>query len=85
MSWSAQEFATVSLGDERLNKRLIKLAEQLSAKPTESIPGVLRRFQWKSQDQALHDGVGRWGLCAADGLWSGGRAPARVVRPAVHS
>jgi hypothetical protein len=40
MTWSAEEFATVSLGDERLNKRLIKLAEQLSAKPTESIPGA---------------------------------------------
>jgi hypothetical protein len=40
MSWSAQEFATLSLGDERLIKRLIKLAEQLSAKPTESIPGA---------------------------------------------
>ena len=40
MSWAAEEFSTVSLGDKRLNDRLIKLSEQLAAKPTASIPGA---------------------------------------------
>ena len=40
MSWAAEEFATVELGDKRLNKRLVKLAQQLAAKPTASIPGA---------------------------------------------
>ena len=44
MSWAAEEFSTVELGDKRLNKRLhnrlVKLAEQLAAKPTASIPAA---------------------------------------------
>jgi len=40
MAWAAEEFGTVDLGDKRLNNRLIKLAEQLAAKPTASIPGA---------------------------------------------
>jgi hypothetical protein len=40
MSWAADEFATVELGDKRLNDRLVKLSEQLAAKPTASIPGA---------------------------------------------
>lgn len=40
MTWAAEEFATVELGDKRLNSRLVKLAEQLAAKPTASIPGA---------------------------------------------
>ena len=40
MSWAAEEFATVDLGDKRLNKRLVKLAQQLADKPTASIPGA---------------------------------------------
>lgn len=40
MTWAAEEFATVQLGDKRLNDRLIKLAEQLAAKPTASIPSA---------------------------------------------
>jgi len=40
MSWAEEEFATVELGDKRLNKRLVKLAQQLAAKPTASIPGA---------------------------------------------
>ncbi len=38
MSWAAEEFACVALGDKRLNDRVIKLAGQLAAKPTASIP-----------------------------------------------
>ena len=40
MSWAAEEFATVELGEKRLNKRLVKLAQQLADKPTASIPGA---------------------------------------------
>jgi len=28
MNWAAKAFATVDLGDERLNKRLVKTAQQ---------------------------------------------------------
>jgi hypothetical protein len=40
MSWAAEEFSTVDLGDKRLNDRLVKLTQQLAAKPTASIPGA---------------------------------------------
>ena len=40
MTWAAEEFSTVELGDKRLNSRLIKLVEQLAAKPTASIPAA---------------------------------------------
>ncbi|MDP2809492.1 MAG: transposase DNA-binding-containing protein, partial [Rhodocyclaceae bacterium] len=35
-----EEFATADLGDGRLNKRLIKLADRFADKPTASIPGA---------------------------------------------
>ena len=40
MSWVAQEFETLDLGDARLNKRAVLLAERLAAKPTASIPNA---------------------------------------------
>ena len=40
MSWAAEEFATVDLGDKRLNKRLVKVAQQWADKPSQSIPGA---------------------------------------------
>lgn len=40
MGWAGDEFATVDLGDKRLNSRLVRLVEQLAAKPTASIPGA---------------------------------------------
>ena len=39
-TWAAEEFAAAELGDNRLNKRLIKLAERFADKPTSSIPGA---------------------------------------------
>lgn len=39
-SWGAKEFTGLDLGDERLNKRAVKLVEQFSARPTVSIPGA---------------------------------------------
>lgn len=38
MSWAAEEFKTLDLGDARLDARAVLLAERLSSKPTESIP-----------------------------------------------
>ena len=38
MGWAAEEFATVDLGDQQLNKRLVKLAQQLGDAPAASIP-----------------------------------------------
>ena len=38
MSWAAEEFKSIALGDKRLNKRAFLLAERLAAKPTASIP-----------------------------------------------
>ncbi len=38
MSWAMEELATLSLGDERLNKRAQKILSQLSHNPTDSIP-----------------------------------------------
>jgi hypothetical protein len=38
--WGAKEFSGLDLGDERLNKRAIKLVEQFADKPTASIPAA---------------------------------------------
>lgn len=44
MNWAAEEFKTLNLDDARLNARAVLLAERLSNKPTESIPGCLSRL-----------------------------------------
>jgi hypothetical protein len=38
MGWAGTEFKTIDLGDERRNKRAIRLVERLSAQPTASVP-----------------------------------------------
>ncbi len=40
MGWAQHEWATADLGDRRLNRRLVKVAQQLADKPTASIPGA---------------------------------------------
>jgi len=40
MGWAEQEWATAELGDRRLNRRLMKVAQQLADKPMASIPGA---------------------------------------------
>ncbi len=37
MEWAKRQLATADLGDQRLNHRLIKVAQQLVCKPSESI------------------------------------------------
>ncbi|ABM37050.1 IS4/Tn5 family transposase DNA-binding protein [Polaromonas naphthalenivorans] len=38
MGWVGTEFETIDLGDERRNRRAIRLVERLSAQPTASVP-----------------------------------------------
>jgi hypothetical protein len=40
MGWATEEFKDIDLGDKRLNKRAARLAEQLAAKPSASIPSA---------------------------------------------
>ena len=40
MGWAAKEFEGIDLGDKRLDKRAVLLAERLAGKPTASIPGA---------------------------------------------
>lgn len=40
MDWAQKEFSSIKLGDERLNKRSIKLLESFAAKPSASIPAA---------------------------------------------
>jgi hypothetical protein len=40
MSWAEEEFKGIDLGDKRLDKRVVLLAERLAEKPTASIPGA---------------------------------------------
>ena len=40
MRWAAEELKTLDLGDARLNKRAVLLAERLAAKPSASIPNA---------------------------------------------
>lgn len=38
MNWAEEEFKTMELGDARLDRRAVLLAEQLAHKPGVSIP-----------------------------------------------
>ena len=40
MEWVQDELSGIKLGDERLNKRSVKLLERLASKPSASIPGA---------------------------------------------
>ena len=42
MSWAAEEFGTLDLGNARLNRRVVRLSERLAEKPTASLPGACR-------------------------------------------
>jgi hypothetical protein len=56
MDWGKQELRGVNLGDERLNKRSVKLLASLAAKPSVSIPAAcggsetLAAYRFLSQD-----------------------------------
>lgn len=38
MGWAEEELGSADLGDARVSRRLVRLAEDLSANPTASIP-----------------------------------------------
>ncbi len=38
MSWAVEEFKDIDLGDRRLDKRTVLLAERMAANPMASIP-----------------------------------------------
>ncbi|MDR1422993.1 MAG: transposase, partial [Azoarcus sp.] len=40
MSWVDEEFADLDLGDARLNRRLVQLAETFARQPQASIPSA---------------------------------------------
>lgn len=44
MSWAAKEFETLDLGDARLNRRAVLLAERLAQKPGASIPNACQTW-----------------------------------------
>src|ERR1051325_9742099 len=44
MGWAQEEFETIDLGDERLNRRAVLLAERLGQKPGASIPGACENW-----------------------------------------
>ena len=60
MAWAEEEFSGIDLGDQRLNKRAVRLAEQLAAKPMASIPQACGG--WAETQAAYrftaHDGIG---------------------------
>ena len=44
MGWAEKEFESLDLGDARLERRAVLLAERLSQKPGASIPGACKRW-----------------------------------------
>lgn len=44
MGWAQQEFETINLGDPRLNRRAVLLAERLGQKPGASIPAACENW-----------------------------------------
>lgn len=58
--WAGKEFETIDLGDERLNKRLVLLAETLGDKPGASIPGACEDWAQTTAAYRLlaHENVG---------------------------
>ena len=78
MTWAAEEFATVDLSDKRLNSRLVKVAEQLAAKPTASIPAACGG--WGDTAQCTELKPPPPGRPGEDEAWSG---PGHAARSAL--
>ena len=64
MGWGEEEFKTIELGDERLNRRAVLLAERLGQKPSASIPGACQSwaetaaaYRFLSNEEASWDKV----------------------------
>ena len=50
MGWAEQALQSIDLGDPRLNRRAVLLAERLSQKPGSSIPSACAN--WAEADKA---------------------------------
>ena len=83
MGWGEEEFKTIELGDERLNRRAVLLAERLGRKPSASIPGACQ--SWAETTAAyrfLRNEQVSWDKVLAP-HWQA--SPARMARRAWHS
>src|SRR4051794_17614367 len=70
-AWAAEELRTADLPDQRLNKRLAHLVEDLAAQPTASVPQACG--DWKDTKAAYR-------------FWSNPRvSPAAILEPHVDS
>jgi IS4 transposase len=60
MSWATEEFSTLDLGDQRLNRRATLLVERLATHPTASIPAACGGWAETQAAYRLlsHDAVG---------------------------
>lgn len=64
MGWAQTEFGTIDLGDKRLDRRLMLLAERLTDRPTASIPGACKgwaetqaAYRFLSQDDVTWQAI----------------------------
>ena len=64
MGWAEKEFETINLGDPRLDRRAVLLAERLGQKPGASIPGACENwaettaaYRFLSNDEVSWDDV----------------------------
>jgi len=60
MSWVSEELAAANLGDARRTRRLIRIVEDLAAKPNASVPQASRD---KAAMQGMYD---FWANCRVD-------------------
>jgi hypothetical protein len=49
MSWASEELAEVDLGDARRNRRLVRIVEDLAARPGVSVPLPIQNSKFKIQ------------------------------------
>ncbi|WP_267956392.1 IS4/Tn5 family transposase DNA-binding protein [Paraburkholderia sp. HP33-1] len=77
-SWAAMEFRSIDLGDKRLNRRAVLLAEQLSGSPLASIPEACggwaetaAAYRFLAQDRLEWSGImePHW-RCSAGRMWA---------------
>ena len=61
--WAAEEFKTIDLGDKRLDKRAVLLAERLAEKPTASIPEACSGW---AETQAAYRFLAQYGVAWQD-------------------
>ena len=84
MGWAKKEFETIDLGDARLERRAVPLAERLGQKPGASIPGACGNW---AETTAAYRFLGNDEVSWDDVLSAhahASRARMKGVRPANH-